>query len=524
MKRGAALRGGPFACATVRKSGARSIYMRNMAKKAKYNNKPVYRISVDDSVDGMTKVSLVDYPAMEKNFIALRREDPARQLYAVQDEEKRLVRGVLIRADFPVYRRDDKLGEYYIVFEKETIRKIAEQYLTDGRANDVNQMHEDGTDVTGVNLVQWFIKDSAAGVSPAGFEDIEEGSLFGEYHVENDEVWEGVKNGTFKGFSIECTTYYEPIEAGEETFAAADLYALISKYKDMPNFLKKLRLAAQEIVGQKFRTDTTDKGVIAWDGEEDIKVGDAVQMVAEDDSREPAADGDYTLSDGTVITVADGAVTEVKAPEEEPAQGEGEGEETNASKLAAVARRNRFEESYDEKRRKIAEAIAAARGAGEDEGGYLWEAGDTFAVWAYYSEATGWEDRYVRYSVAWNEDGSAAVSDPLDVRMAFVPVDFDDAALFGGKAAEGEGEGEGAEGGEADTAAAEMGQLRKDFDELCEIVTGVVEAVKNQGLQLSKVAKAPAGVPAAEAFKAAKAAAEKGDTPTALEKLRKYLG
>ena len=122
-------------------------------------------------------------------------------MYSIQDEEKRLVFGVVCRANFPILRVSPKMGKYYIVFKPETIRAIAEKYLADGLQNEVNVMHS--TDVEGVQMVQYFIKDSARGVNPTGFENIADGSLFAEFHILNDEVWDAVKDGTYKGFSLE---------------------------------------------------------------------------------------------------------------------------------------------------------------------------------------------------------------------------------------------------------------------------------------------------------------------------------
>ena len=65
-----------------------------------------------------------------------------------------------------------------------------------------NEMH-DGDEVRGVQMVQWFIKDTAKGITPAGYEDIADGSLFAEFHVTDDAIWTAVKEGTFKGFSLE---------------------------------------------------------------------------------------------------------------------------------------------------------------------------------------------------------------------------------------------------------------------------------------------------------------------------------
>ena len=48
--------------------------------------------------------------------------------FAIQDEEKRIVSGVAMVADMPIYRRDAIRGEYYVVFDKESIFKIAKKW------------------------------------------------------------------------------------------------------------------------------------------------------------------------------------------------------------------------------------------------------------------------------------------------------------------------------------------------------------------------------------------------------------
>ena len=164
---------------------------------------PVYQATMDGDDTRMLRISLVDDPAVQSDFLKFSAQPPRRQLYSVTDEEKRLVRGVVMRADFPIYRRDERMGEYYIIYKADTIRTMAEKYLVEGRQNDVNLMHEEGSDVDGVQLIQWFLKDAAAGISPEGFDDIADGSLFAEFHIVNDDVWAAVKAGTYKGFSLE---------------------------------------------------------------------------------------------------------------------------------------------------------------------------------------------------------------------------------------------------------------------------------------------------------------------------------
>ena len=275
---------------------------------------PIFRALIPDVDCGMFRVSLVDDPAVESLFVAFENQKRI-SLYAVADEEKRLVRGVIMRADFPIYRVSPSTGEYYIIFEKETIRQMAEKYLVEGRQNAVNLMHVDGSDVEGVNLLQIFIKDSANGIAPAGFENIEEGSLFGEYHVTNDAVWAEVKAGTFKGFSLEGVFNLEQVEKHFSTNKQSKKMSVKSKLRNL-----MLELVAMY---EKFKDVTTDKGVLRWDGEEDLKVGDAVAIVAEDDTEQTPEDGDYTTSDGKVIKIVDGKVAEII---ETNAEGETDGE------------------------------------------------------------------------------------------------------------------------------------------------------------------------------------------------------
>lgn len=400
-----------------------------------FNGLPLYRVALG-SQDGVVRVSLVDDPAVQSQFEFFRNADKAPAMYAVQDEERRIVRGVILRADYPIFRRDTPQDPgYYVTFSAEVIRAAAERLLAEGHANDVNLMHEDGSDVQGVQMVQLFVKDSAAGIDPEGFEGIADGSLFAEYHVTNDDVWDEIKAGTFKGFSVEI--FYTLIPASgtlrraAEEISGDELAELLIDFittTDNMSRISKLKTALARIMAQ-FGSVTTDKGVIYWDGEDDLKAGDRVQVEDADGNRTDAADGEYVTSDGKTIVVTDGVVAEIRDPEAEVSSDT----DDDTPEQMAAQRRARFEESYDEKMRKIAEAIRAARGNREDDYGYLADAGDDFAVWAYYGEDTGWEDHYIRYRVTWNGD-EPSVSDPVDCRRAFVPMDFDDAAAFDGSA------------------------------------------------------------------------------------------
>lgn len=279
---------------------------------------PVYDATIDALDQGMFRISLVDDPAVMSNFQTFDRARKV-QMYAVQDEEKRLVYGCVMRADFPIFRYDPEMGEYYVIYKADTIRQMAEKYLLESRQNDVNTMHEQGSDVDGVQMVQWFIKDAAKGIAPSGFDDIADGSLFAEFHVTNDEVWNEIKEGTYKGFSLEGIFTLKPEQRVDEVKDIVD--ALAGAFERLTNHTEKnmsklSRLKARLAKAlQEFGNITTDKGILAWDGEDDIEVGVSVFIEDEQGNQTPAEDGDYKTDEGKVIVVAEGKVSEIKDAE-----------------------------------------------------------------------------------------------------------------------------------------------------------------------------------------------------------------
>lgn len=298
-----------------------------MAKTSLIDGIPVFEALVTDEDCGMVRISMVDFPAVMANWQTFAGQQPQR--FSIADEEQRLIRGVIMRADFPIYRRDAS-GEYYLIFRAETIREMAEKYLAENRQNRVDLMHE-GDEVRGVQMVQWFIKDTEKGVAPSGYDDVADGSLFAEFHVTDDGIWAAVKEGTFKGFSLEGFFDVAPdtrqqdideiVEELEGKFSAADSsnkQKYMAKIETMFKRLGEL-LEASNRTEQKFGAVTTDKGILEWEGDGDLEAGMEVYVVNAEGAREAAADGDYTTEDAKVIRVEDGRVAEIRDPEAEVA-------------------------------------------------------------------------------------------------------------------------------------------------------------------------------------------------------------
>ena len=303
---------------------------------------PVYDAIISDEETGMFKISLVDDPAVMSNFLSFN-NDRMVQMYKVENEEKRLVRGVVMRADFPIYRYDKHHGEYYIIYKADQIRAMAEKYLLESRQNDVNLMHEQNSDVEGVQMVQYFIKGN--GVSVEGFEDIADGSLFAEFHIVNDEIWSAIKEGTYKGFSLEGVFDLVPEKDADKMEEIVDtLDGAFSKFfNNTKNFtmrrLNRFKAALLKAFAE-FANVTTDKGILAWDGDEDLKVGDQVFIEDAEGNRTPAEDGDYVTDDNKTIVVADGKVAEIKDPEVDVEPSEEEPTEEVTEEMVALKAEN----------------------------------------------------------------------------------------------------------------------------------------------------------------------------------------
>ena len=134
----------------------------------------------------------------------MKTKDKYNQQFSIQDEEKRIVSGYFMKADLPIIRLNDKNEKYYVVFRRETIEKIVNKFFKNGYNANVNLMHDNNLQAKGVYVIESLIIDSKRGTkAPDGFEDAPDGSWFGSMRVENDEVWQMVKDGTFKGFSVE---------------------------------------------------------------------------------------------------------------------------------------------------------------------------------------------------------------------------------------------------------------------------------------------------------------------------------
>lgn len=176
----------------------------------------MFSLVIDESLESdlqVDYVALVDNPAIEKNFLAFK----DKVCFDLSQQDRHIISGPAMLADVPIYRRDEQMGEYFVTFKPETIYTIAQKFFQKGYQQNFNLFHDSATTTTGVTVFESFITDSSRGIMPMkGFEDAPNGSWFISAKVDNPEVWNAIKSGTVKGFSVEGLFKYKKQQMSSE--------------------------------------------------------------------------------------------------------------------------------------------------------------------------------------------------------------------------------------------------------------------------------------------------------------------
>ena len=161
-----------------------------------YNGLPIFVVDINDRTV-FNNISIVDFPAIECDFIWLSKET---EIKFKVNEEKRTISGPVLIPDKPIYRKEDG-KEFYIKFEAPAIRAFAEKFFRDSRQNEGNVEHQ--ISVNGITFYESYLLNKERGIAPKEYEDLPDGTWFVSAKVENDEVWNLVKDGTLRGFSVD---------------------------------------------------------------------------------------------------------------------------------------------------------------------------------------------------------------------------------------------------------------------------------------------------------------------------------
>jgi len=136
-------------------------------------------------------------------FVAFEDNEGKEQIkFAKVDEEQRILLGAVLVPDMPIYRKDDKHGEYYVFMSKSTVRESAERYLRLHTQHETTLHHD--VKVEDCCVVESWIKEGNHDKSMNYGLDYPEGTWVVAMKVSED-IWNNyVKTGEVKGFSIEA--------------------------------------------------------------------------------------------------------------------------------------------------------------------------------------------------------------------------------------------------------------------------------------------------------------------------------
>lgn len=241
---------------------------------ATLNGLPVFKIRISEDLSdktGIDFISLVDFPAIESNWVAMAEKKPLKFSFST---DQKLLYGPALIPDFPIYRYDEKQGEYYVVFTKDEIQKITRKFQKQNKNLNLNYQHKPNSQVDAVIQETWLTGKTDKS-QEFGF-SLPEGSLFVVTYVEDDKFWnEQVKTGNVKGYSIEG-------------------------WLDMELRKIKYKMEAK-----------TKEGLTLKTADEVLAVNSVVMTVAEDGTESATLSGEYELENGDKVTVVDGKVTAI---------------------------------------------------------------------------------------------------------------------------------------------------------------------------------------------------------------------
>ncbi len=171
----------------------------------------LYELRVDDeNTDEVFAISLVESPAIESDFLFFDREEIK---FAKIDNEQRMLIGPILIPDKRILRVDGEGNPFHVFFSKETVKKLAQNYLMKKYTDKATIEHDKS--VKGVHLVESWVKEGKFDKSNSyGLGNIPEGTWMGMFKITDDTIWNDyVKTGKVKGFSVEALLEHKLVKA-----------------------------------------------------------------------------------------------------------------------------------------------------------------------------------------------------------------------------------------------------------------------------------------------------------------------
>lgn len=150
-------------------------------------------------------ISIVTDPAIEVSFQLFNKQRIQHFTSIPITNEKMQITGAVMIPNKKMLRQDPNNGEYFMGwFSEDTIARCAKNYLRRKKHTQANLEHSEDFSSDFYIMESWLVEDPNNDKSNAlGFKDIPKGTWFVTYQVKNREAWNKIKDGSYKGFSVE---------------------------------------------------------------------------------------------------------------------------------------------------------------------------------------------------------------------------------------------------------------------------------------------------------------------------------
>jgi hypothetical protein len=206
--------------------------MKGKIKKIDQDKLPTYEIVIDEFDEtGISLISLVEDPAIMVKGMAF--NNNSMMSFKQVDDDKQIIIGPALIPDMKIYREDDKFGQYYVTFSKETIAKMVEKFNKYGSNRKINIDHSNMM-VDAFIIEDWLTEDLVYDKSRKYGIEVPVGTYMIMVKIEDKEFWQNeVKdNGKF-GFSIEGMLGQQLVslskEASIDDLTEEDLFQIFSE-------------------------------------------------------------------------------------------------------------------------------------------------------------------------------------------------------------------------------------------------------------------------------------------------------
>ena len=267
---------------------------------------------VADSSD-VYAISLVEEPAIEIDYVAFDKDKETKpNLKFIEDKqnEKFMILGPALVPDKNIYRNYDG-NEFYVSFSAECIEKLSYKFMKTCYGDGCfTKDHE--SFAQGCSLAESWIKTSENDKSVEYGFDCPIGTWFIAAKIDSIELWDSIKKGERKGFSIESWVDLEEIFENKDK-KENDMSKQKTNLETMEvndGFWDKLKGIIAEAMG----TSKDDKTV--EDAVEEAKAeADPVEEVVEAEEQTPEVPVDEVAKE-VIDTVEEGAETNETAAED----------------------------------------------------------------------------------------------------------------------------------------------------------------------------------------------------------------